>query len=95
MRFVGNGIDYNKKGSRYHLLSSPLTGEFMSGIKPVLTQADKDLKMFEQMETHVLGHKQTVEQFGRFPKRNKVLDRESTDKELQYMTLSHVQSRPY
>ena len=84
-----------KKGSRYLLLSPSVTGEFMPGVKPVLTQADKDLKMLEQMQTHVLGHKQTVEQFGRFPKRNKVLDRESTSTELQYMTLSHVQSRPY
>jgi len=95
VRFVGNGIDYNKKGSRYHLLSPPVTGEFMSGIEPALTQADKDLKMLDQMQTHVMGHKRTIEQFGRFPKRNDVLGRESTANELNYMALPNVKSRPY
>jgi uncharacterized protein (DUF924 family) len=91
--FGSGGYDA-KKGSRYHLLS-PVTGEFMSGIEPVLTQADKDLKMLDQMQTHVRGHKLTIEQFGRFPKRNKALCRESTDKELNYMDLPNVKSRPY
>ena len=84
-----------KKGSRHHLLSPTVTGEFMSGIEPVLTQADKDLKMLDQMQTHVMGHKRTIEQFGRFPKRNDALGRESTDKELNYMALPSVKSRPY
>ena len=84
-----------KKGSRYHLLSPPVTGEFMSGIEPALTQADKDLKMLDQMQTHVMGHKRTIEQFGRFPKRNDVLGRESTANELNYMALPNVKSRPY
>ena len=84
-----------KKGSRHHLLSPPVTGEIMSGIEPALTQADKDLKILDQMQTHVMGHKRTIEQFGRFPKRNEVLGRDSTSTELQYMGLSHVKSRPY
>ena len=82
-----------KKGSRYHLLSSPTTDEFMSGIEPVLTQADKDLKMLDQMQGHVLGHKRTIEQFGRFPKRNDALGRKSTDNELKYM--GQTPNRPY
>ena len=85
----------DKKGNRYHLLSPPVTGAFMSGIEPVLTQADKDLKMLNQMESHVLGHKRTIEQFGRFPKRNEALGRESTNTELQYMGMSNVKSRTY
>ena len=84
-----------KKGSRYHLVSHEVTSGFMSGIEPVLTQADKDLKMLDQIQSHVLGHKRTIEQFGRFPKRNEALGRESTNNELQYMVMSHVKSRPY
>ena len=84
---------YPVVGSRYHLLSSPTTDEFMSGIEPVLTQADKDLKMLDQMQGHVLGHKRTIEQFGRFPKRNDALGRKSTDNELKYM--GQTPNRPY
>ena len=65
----------------------------MSGIEPVLTQADKDLKMLDQMQGHVLGHKRTIEQFGRFPKRNDALGRKSTDNELKYM--GQNPNRPY
>jgi uncharacterized protein (DUF924 family) len=82
-------------GNRFSLLSQPVTGDLMSGEEPVLNQADKELKMLEQMSTHVLGHRQTIEQYGRFPKRNKALGIESTDAELKYMDLPHVQSRPY
>ena len=92
--YGSSGYD-SKKGSRYHLLSHEVTSGFMSGIEPVLTQADKDLKMLDQMQSHVLGHKLTIEKFGRFPKRNEALGRKSTNNELQYMGMSHVKSRPY
>ena len=84
---------YPVVGSRYHLLSSPATDEFMSGIEPVLTQADKDLKMLDQMHGHVLGHKRTIEQFGRFPKRNEALSRDSTQAEVNYIRQNL--NRPY
>ena len=84
---------YPVVGSRYHLLSSPTTDEFMSGIEPVLTQADKDLKMLDQMQGHVLGHKRTIEQFGRFPKRNEALSRDSTQAEIKY--IRQTPNRPY
>jgi uncharacterized protein (DUF924 family) len=84
---------YPVVGSRYHLLSSPATDEFMSGIEPVLTQADKDLKMLDQMQGHVLGHKRTIEQFGRFPKRNEALSRDSTQAEINY--IRQTPNRPY
>ena len=82
-----------KKGSRHHLLSQPVTGEIMSGIEPALTQADKDLKVLDQMQTHVMGHKRTIEQFGRFPKRNEALSRDSTQAEINYIHLHP--NRPY
>ena len=84
---------YPVVGSRYHLLSSSTTDEFMSGIEPVLTQADKDLKMLDQMQGHVLGHKRTIEQFGRFPKRNEALSRDSTQAEINY--IRQTLNRPY
>ena len=84
-----------KKGSRHHLLSPAVVSSELILTEPALTQADKDLKMLDQMQTHVLGHKRTIEQFGRFPKRNDALGRESTDKELNYMDLPSVKSRPY
>jgi uncharacterized protein (DUF924 family) len=65
----------------------------MSGIEPVLTQADKDLKMLDQMQGHVLGHKRTIEQFGRFPKRNEALSRDSTQAEINY--IRQTPNRPY
>jgi uncharacterized protein (DUF924 family) len=83
----------SKKGSRHHLLSPPVTGEIMSGIEPALTQADKDLKVLDQMQTHVMGHKRTIEQFGRFPKRNEALSRDSTQAEINYIHLHP--NRPY
>ena len=95
-RVVGHNIGTQhdvKKGSRHHLLSPTVTGEFMSGIEPVLTQADKDLKMLDQMQTHVMGHKRTIEQFGRFPKRNEALSRDSTQAEINYIHLHP--NRPY
>jgi uncharacterized protein (DUF924 family) len=84
-----------KTGSRYHLLSPAVVSSEFILTEPVLTQADKDLKMLDQMQTHVMGHKRTIEQFGRFPKRNDALGRKSTDKDLNYMALPSVKSRPY
>ena len=84
-----------KKGSRHHLLSPAVVSSEFILTENVLTQADKDLKMLDQMQTHVMGHKRTIEQFGRFPKRNDALGRKSTDKELNYMALPSVKSRPY
>jgi uncharacterized protein (DUF924 family) len=92
---VCNDLDAHKKGCRYHLLLPKVTSRFMLGIEPLVTQAEKDLKMLDQMETHVLGHKRAIELFGRFPKRNNALGRESTIWELQYMASPHVQLRPY
>jgi len=94
-RWCHGGTGYDAKGSRYHLLSPAVVSSELILTEPALTQADKDLKMLDQMQTHVLGHKRTIEQFGRFPKRNDALGRESTDKELNYMDLPSVKSRPY
>ena len=47
------------------------------------------------MEPHVIGHNQTILMFGRFPKRNELLGRESTIQENQYLNRDDVKKRPY
>ena len=44
---------------------------------------------------HVQGHLKVLERFGRFPKRNAALGRESTPEELAYMASDEAQGRPY
>jgi uncharacterized protein (DUF924 family) len=41
------------------------------------------------------GHLAVCERFGRFPKRNAALGRESTPEEIEYMASEEAQGRPY
>jgi len=50
-----------------------------------LTQNDKDYKILKTMESRVMGNCFTIQLYGRFPTRNKVLSRKSTEKEILYM----------
>jgi len=59
------------------------------------TKYDNEFNMLKLMESHVKGHLQTILSYGRFPKRNKSLDRESTIQEEQYMNSDEVKNRPY
>ena len=65
----------------------------MSSFVP--TRYDKEYEMLKSMRPHVEGHFKTLFKYGRFPKRNKVLGRESRQSELEYMALPEVQKRPY
>ena len=47
------------------------------------------------MDSHVTGHHQTLQQFGRFPKRNQALGRSTTQEEYTYLNQEEVQQRPY
>ena len=49
--------------------------------------------MLKSMEPHVVGHKQTIQMFGRFPKRNVALGRESTIQEEQYMEQQKINEK--
>ena len=51
--------------------------------------------MYESMQPHVHGHFQTLQQYGRFPKRNEALGRKSTKQEIFYMEQPEVKNRPY
>lgn len=54
-----------------------------------------EMKMYEGMAVHVQGHFETLHKFSRFPKRNKALERESTEQEILYMEQPEVKKRPY
>lgn len=60
-----------------------------------MTNNDYEYKMLEEMRPHVQGHFQTLHMFGRFPKRNIVLGRETTIQEQQYLNREEVKKRPY
>ena len=65
------------------------------GCIPEKTNYDKEWEMLKTMEPHMVGHKQTIQMFGRFPKRNEVLGRETTIQEEQYLNREDVKKRPY
>lgn len=51
--------------------------------------------MLMSMGEHVEGHKRVIHMYGRFPKRNASLGRDSTYHEIQYMNREDVKKRPY
>ena len=65
------------------------------GCIPEKTNYDKEWDMINAMEPHAIGHYFTLKRFGRFPKRNAALGRESTADELNYMEQPEVKKRPY
>lgn len=75
-------------------LTEPINVSYMGYLDEV-TNNDKEYAMLKSMEPHVLGHKQTIQMFGRFPKRNSVLGRETTIQEGQYLNREEVKNRPY
>ena len=102
---------FQKKGGDYfrgqqHLYmqhgSRPLSGgehpsysSRMGYYPPEKTNYDKEWEMLKQMEPHQKGHMETIQNFGRFPKRNKALKRETIDSEKRYLEQPEVQKRPY
>jgi uncharacterized protein (DUF924 family) len=64
-------------------------------LSPEPTNYDKEYEMLLSMESHVTGHRQVIQMFGRFPKRNSSLGRDNTLHEGQYMNREEVKKRPY
>lgn len=84
---------YTHKNLYYHTTDTlpvkrPLTAE-------TLTNNDIEWEMLKSMEPHMVGHRNIIQMFGRFPKRNEALGRKSTPKEINYMQLPEVQKRSY
>ena len=94
-------MTYQKKGEHnfrahkqlYHQYPNARETSYMGYIEP--TNYDKEYDMLKSMEPHMVGHKQTIQMFGRFPKRNVVLGRETTIQEEQYLNREEVKKRPY
>ena len=87
-RLYGNQLQQSRP------LTAPIHVSYMGSIDET-TNYDKEYEMLKSMEPHVTGHQQTIIRFGRFPKRNKALGRESTASEIAYMEQPEVQKRPY
>lgn len=90
----------------YHIdnnlsVKRPLTGSehpsysSRMGCIPEKSNNDLEWEMLKSMEPHMIGHKKTIEMFGRFPKRNKALERENTKQENEYLNSEAVKNRPY
>ncbi len=52
-------------------------------------------EMIENMHSHVTGHYVVIRDFNRFPKRNKILGRQSTPKEIIYLNDKKIKNRSY
>ena len=79
---------------RKRKLTEPIHVSYMGSLDEV-TNNDKEYAMLKSMEPHMVGHKQTIQMFGRFPKRNEALGRETTIQEQQYLNREDVKNRPY
>jgi uncharacterized protein (DUF924 family) len=98
-------VGFIKQKQLYGVTSSPcprpLTDEnhpsysSRMGWIPEKTNYDKEYAMLKSMEPHVTGHKLVISRFGRFPKRNAALGRETTFQEEQYLNREEVKKRPY
>ena len=75
-------------------LTEPIHVSYMGSLDEV-TNNDKEYAMLKSMEPHVTGHNMTMRMFGRFPKRNVALGRETTIQEEQYLNREEVKKRPY
>jgi uncharacterized protein (DUF924 family) len=92
---------YKKQNNCQNCMDRPLTDEnhpsysARMGCITEKSDYDKEYEMLKSMEPHVQGHRQVIQMYGRFPKRNVVLDRDSTYHEIQYMNREEVKKRPY
>ena len=84
---------YDNNPSTRRKLNNPPNVFLTDEIK--LSQYDKEYMMLLSMDKHVRGHLETINKFGRFPKRNNILNRISTKKELEYLQSNDIKNRPY
>ena len=94
LHFFGRKTQYGEAPSFNRKITAPIHVSYMGSLDEV-TNNDKEYAMLKSMEPHVIGHKQTIQMFGRFPKRNEALGRETTIQEQQYLNREEVKKRPY
>ena len=69
-----------------HAESMPMQERSVSLQKQLLESVDASLKgAFQGFYNYALAHRQVIEKFGRYPHRNALLDRQSTEEELRYL----------
>ena len=85
---------YPNESETIRPLTPPIHVSYMGSLDEV-TNYDKEYAMLKSMEPHVTGHNTTIQMFGRFPKRNKALGRETTIQEEQYLNREELKKRPY
>ena len=83
------------------LAGAELSGQELLFVKmPLLHSESLEVHEWNAMQPggdshHVQGHLEVIQMFGRFPKRNAALGRESTPEEIEYMASPEAQGRPY
>jgi uncharacterized protein (DUF924 family) len=95
--------EYSRKGKKIYENHKSIRKHKVRELNHNITETDEDyiinlqieMKMLKQMEIHVQGHFHTLQQYGRFPKRNEALGRKSTEQEINYMERPEVKKRPY
>lgn len=87
--------DYEKMFVLLPYMHSELLLYQKEGYTRVLKEVknNKDSEFWQNVYKHTLGHMEVIEKFGRFPKRNIALGRESTEEEKKYM--QEFPDRPY
>ncbi|MBK2126086.1 DUF924 family protein [Fangia hongkongensis] len=56
---------------------------FMHSESPIIQE--ESLRLFGEDNSYAVDHKAVIDQFGRFPHRNNILQRESSEEELSYL----------
>ncbi len=60
--------------------------QFLNHVRYILADApSQQLEYFKSFEENAQEHADTIEKFGRFPYRNKVLNRKSTPEEIEFL----------
>ena len=90
METVKSGADKDLTEGQYFLKMPLLHSEDLEVHRWNAAQADP-----MKNDAHIQGHLKVIERFGRFPKRNAAMGRESTAEELEYMSSDEAQGRPY
>lgn len=85
---------YQKKGAEHFYNHKKLYYHIDNNLS-VKNNNNLEWEMLKSMEPHMIGHKKTIEMFGRFPKRNMALGRENTKEEEEYLNSEAVKNRPY
>lgn len=81
---ISKGADLELPPEQRHFMYMPFMHSESKKIQERSLELFKNLGVPEALD-FALKHKEIIDQFGRYPHRNKVLGRESTEKELEFL----------